>query len=130
MGVHAEYMSAKYVEVSYAPEVNFDFPESPGLAPVLVFGADDVVVFEGTEKELLAMLERAVARIKAGPDPLEPDDDDEDEPIEAGDEVTCGCGFPILWTGEVWQHNAAPYLWGDDHEARPPRDVTVIREKE
>lgn len=50
---------------------------------------------------------------------LPDDDDDEDEdgrPI-AG----CGCGYDITYYGaeDGWQHNVAPHLWGDDHDADP-----------
>jgi hypothetical protein len=28
---------------------------------------------------------------------------------------SCGCGMEIVWTGEGWQHDCAPYFHGDDH---------------
>lgn len=43
------------------------------------------------------------------------DEDDESE----FEEAVCGCGYPIINTPEGWQHNAAPYFWGDDHDAEP-----------
>jgi hypothetical protein len=38
----------------------------------------------------------------------------------AGTEDTCSCGFPTVWTGQEWQHDAAPWRWGDDHEVDLP----------
>jgi hypothetical protein len=32
----------------------------------------------------------------------------------------CGCGYEIVWTDDGWQHDAAPYLWGNDHEPDNP----------
>lgn len=31
--------------------------------------------------------------------------------------ATCGCGFGLVWVEGEWQHDAAPALWGDDHDA-------------
>jgi hypothetical protein len=28
---------------------------------------------------------------------------------------TCGCGHPLLWIQGAWEHDAAPSLWGNDH---------------
>jgi len=30
--------------------------------------------------------------------------------------TTCGCGHEIIRTPEGWQHNVAPWFWGDDHD--------------
>jgi hypothetical protein len=37
---------------------------------------------------------------------------------------TCGCGHEIVYYGEDegWQHNVAPYVWGDDHDAHPDEE--------
>jgi hypothetical protein len=32
----------------------------------------------------------------------------------------CGCGYEIVWTGDGWQHDAAPFFWGDDHDPDAP----------
>lgn len=48
---------------------------------------------------------------------LEEDDEDPgDFPTD-----TCGCGYPLTYYGKDggWQHDAAPYLWRDDHNAHP-----------
>src|SRR3954470_4884949 len=42
-------------------------------------------------------------------------DDTTDRPRE-----TCGCGYELVWVDGEWQHDAAPYLWGDDHDANAP----------
>ena len=26
----------------------------------------------------------------------------------------------VVWTPEGWQHDAAPYVWGDDHDVDTP----------
>lgn len=44
---------------------------------------------------------------------------DHGDELTEGDEDTCGCGFEIVWTGDEWQHDAAPWRWGGDHEAAP-----------
>jgi hypothetical protein len=28
---------------------------------------------------------------------------------------TCDCGHRLLWIGGAWEHDAAPSLWGNDH---------------
>ena len=28
----------------------------------------------------------------------------------------CGCGFNVVYTGQGWQHDAAPWFWGNDHD--------------
>lgn len=35
------------------------------------------------------------------------------------DRSTCRCGHPIALTPDGWQHDSAPYFWGDDHDANP-----------
>jgi len=35
-------------------------------------------------------------------------------------EAFCGCGHILIWCAGEWQHNAAPYLWGDDHDPHAP----------
>lgn len=46
----------------------------------------------------------------------ESDDDDSDDTYPT---ASCGCGFDLIYTADGWQHQAAPYLWGDDHDADP-----------
>lgn len=36
---------------------------------------------------------------------------------------TCGCGHELVYTPEGWQHNVAPYFWGDDHDPQPDGGV-------
>ena len=31
----------------------------------------------------------------------------------------CGCGHELVFTPDGWQHDAAPWFWGDDHDADP-----------
>lgn len=33
--------------------------------------------------------------------------------------ATCACGTELVNTPDGWQHNLAPYLWGNDHDANP-----------
>jgi hypothetical protein len=33
---------------------------------------------------------------------------------------SCGCGHEIVWVGGHWEHNVAPYIWGDDHDIDTP----------
>ena len=40
--------------------------------------------------------------------------------------LPCGCGYNIVLTPDGWQHDVAPYFWGDDHEPDPGKDVRVI----
>ena len=61
--------------------------------------------------------ETALADLVAALDAAGPADGDGDYPRS-----TCGCGFTIILTEDGWQHDAAPYLWGDDHDARPTAD--------
>lgn len=42
--------------------------------------------------------------------------------------TTCGCGSPLVWVGGHWEHDAAPYLWGDDHEPNEPPPTGGARE--
>lgn len=57
-----------------------------------------------------------------------------DEAHEDHDDVTirptdhCGCGYPVVWVNGHWEHDAAPYLWGDDHEADAPEPTGGARE--
>jgi hypothetical protein len=30
---------------------------------------------------------------------------------------SCGCGYDTILTPEGWQHDAAAWFWGDDHQA-------------
>jgi hypothetical protein len=30
--------------------------------------------------------------------------------------ASCGCGHSLIWCDNHWEHDAAPFLWGDDHE--------------
>jgi hypothetical protein len=34
--------------------------------------------------------------------------------------ATCGCGYDLIWIDGHWEHDAAPSLWGDDHEPDAP----------
>jgi hypothetical protein len=34
--------------------------------------------------------------------------------------TSCGCGYELIWVDGHWEHDAAPYLWGDDHDADEP----------
>lgn len=36
--------------------------------------------------------------------------------------TTCGCGHELVWVGGAWEHNVAPYIWGDDHDPHPDDD--------
>lgn len=49
---------------------------------------------------------------------IEHDGEPDDERME-GDEADCSCGIGLVWTGDEWQHDAAPWRWGDDHEPNP-----------
>lgn len=41
----------------------------------------------------------------------------------------CGCGYEIIFTPEGWQHDAAPYLWGDDHDPDPgPAEIAFAEQ--
>lgn len=55
--------------------------------------------------------DREVTSVTVEPEP--PADEPEFE------QAICGCGYPIIRTPEGWQHDAAPYFWGDDHDAEP-----------
>lgn len=52
---------------------------------------------------------------------LAPDDPDPDEFPAAA----CGCGLPLLFTPDGWQHNCAVWFTGEDHEPQPPDDAKV-----
>lgn len=39
----------------------------------------------------------------------------------------CGCGVEVVLTPEGWQHDAAPWFWGDDHDAWPNLPEGEIR---
>lgn len=28
----------------------------------------------------------------------------------------CGCGYEVVWVRGDWEHDAAPGLWGEDHD--------------
>lgn len=38
-------------------------------------------------------------------------------------EASCGCGYPIVYTGNGWQHDTAPWFWGDDHDPDPDAEA-------
>lgn len=38
----------------------------------------------------------------------------------------CGCGYELIFTEEGWQHDAAPYLWGDDHDPDPDDEAVKL----
>lgn len=42
----------------------------------------------------------------------------------------CGCGYELVWVSGEWQHDCAPYLWGDDHDPHPdePEPTGLARE--
>jgi hypothetical protein len=50
-------------------------------------------------------------------------DDDPDE----FPRTFCGCGYPITLTPDGWQHEVAPYWWGDDHDASPAASIEATR---
>lgn len=75
-----------------------------------------------TEAEAVAALTKRVT--EAGLDVLETsgnafESEDSEYPTS-----TCGCGHDITYYGEDegWQHNAAPFVWGDDHDAHPEEE--------
>jgi len=39
-------------------------------------------------------------------------------------EAFCGCGYTLIWCAGGWEHDAAPYLWGDDHDPDAPEPAT------
>lgn len=42
---------------------------------------------------------------------------------------TCGCGHRLVYTPEGWQHDAAPWFWGDDHDPKPtPEGIDAAAE--
>lgn len=41
---------------------------------------------------------------------------------------SCGCGFELVWVEGRWEHNAAPSLWGDDHDTDLPPPTGEARE--
>jgi len=40
----------------------------------------------------------------------------------------CGCGYTLVWVEGQWQHDAAPSLWGDDHDPDAPEPTGAARE--
>lgn len=34
--------------------------------------------------------------------------------------ASCGCGYDLIWINGNWEHDAAPSLWGDDHQPDIP----------
>lgn len=40
---------------------------------------------------------------------------------------SCGCGYEIVWVAGGWEHDAAPSLWGNDHEIDTPEPETEAR---
>lgn len=54
----------------------------------------------------------------------EPDPND----ISYRPQTSCGCGYPLVWCNGEWQHDAAPYLWGDDHDPDEPEPTGPARE--
>jgi len=40
----------------------------------------------------------------------------------------CGCGYPIVWVCGHWEHDAAPSLWGDDHDPDDMEPVGLDRD--
>lgn len=42
--------------------------------------------------------------------------------------TTCGCGHTLVWVGGEWEHDVAPYIWGDDHDADEPPPTGAARE--
>ena len=48
-----------------------------------------------------------------------PAGDEEDEGHPVYPTAVCGCGSELIYTPEGWQHDAAPWVWGDDHDPDP-----------
>lgn len=48
--------------------------------------------------------------------------------VSARPEDVCGCGYTLIWVEGEWQHDAAPSLWGDDHDADAPEPTGPARE--
>lgn len=40
----------------------------------------------------------------------------------------CGCGYELVWMSGQWEHDAAPSLWGDDHDPDEPAPTGPQRE--
>lgn len=38
----------------------------------------------------------------------------------------CGCGYELVYVDGEWQHDAAPSLWGNDHDPDPDEDVSTV----
>ena len=39
--------------------------------------------------------------------------------------ASCGCGYDLVWINGQWEHDAAPSLWGGDHEPDAPEPVDL-----
>jgi hypothetical protein len=35
--------------------------------------------------------------------------------------ASCGCGYDLVWINGAWEHDAAPSLWGGDHDPDAPK---------
>ena len=41
--------------------------------------------------------------------------------------ASCGCGYDLVWVNGQWEHDAAPSLWGGDHDPDAPEPVDLDR---
>lgn len=51
-----------------------------------------------------------------------------DDDVTIRPTADCGCGFPLVWVAGHWEHDAAPYLWGDDHDPDAPEPTGPARD--
>ena len=47
--------------------------------------------------------------------------------VESRPTANCGCGYPLIWIHGAWEHDAAPSLWGGDHDAHADEPLTDAR---
>lgn len=91
-------------------------------------GADPELLRDHVERiigdNLLDDFASAVVTIAKQVDANDDGDDETDGDMNVRPRTVCGCGYQLVWTDGEWQHDAAPSLWGNDHDpdAEPPAE--------
>lgn len=113
--------SGEFVAVTLSATFNYDLETLKGIG----IDPDDPESMKETALEDLAQSKDAFeVTINRNGELVEPQKDDAPTAI-------CGCGFQLIWIDEHWEHDAAPSLWGNDHDpdAEPPKGYDPVDEQ-
>lgn len=107
-----------------------DLKQEHALNSQQFFGAVEVVLGRRPYNEVLGDLVRKVANGDLPTSSLIAYLDEERQAaavIPDRPRTSCGCGYELVWCGDHWEHDAAPFLWGDDHSPDAPEPTGPAR---